>query len=591
MSKHVLLYLFSFYFCLFSLSFSQTMWTKYPGNPVFSGGVAGTWNRHLFGPKVLFNEDSARFEMWYSASYGSPNWRPYQIGYATSQDGVTWTKHPDNPILSPTPSSWDSDIVGFPRIIKNGDRYQMWYSGRTSGNSVDRLGYAEDVGTVTQFTSHVITTSANGASGVSAADLDGDGDMDVLSADYYDDTITWYENDGSQNFTAHTVETAINGAVVSRAVDMDRDGDLDVISVANEGDQIAWHENDGNEIFTTHILVSNYDCAVSVEAKDLDQDGDMDVLTAACIDNRIFWLENDGSQNFTTHTFATGLRNATMIRAVDFDNDGDLDVLCSEWWNGGNLLWYENDGSQNFTANIIATAADGFRTYYAEDIDNDGDIDVVSTTPNTDQIQWHENDGTASFTNHTITTDADFAHYVLAKDLDGDGDVDVIASSRNDDKVTWYENDGDENFTTHIITTNADYALTIFAADVDGDGDIDVLSASANDNKVAWYENMRITTGIETRAASVPAKFTLQQNYPNPFNPTTTIEFSLPQSGFVTLKVYNILGEKVAALLDDYKSAGNYVVNFDGSTLASGIYYYTLKMDEFQQTRKMLLLR
>ncbi|MCB0266478.1 MAG: T9SS type A sorting domain-containing protein, partial [Calditrichaeota bacterium] len=176
-----------------------------------------------------------------------------------------------------------------------------------------------------------------------------------------------------------------------------------------------------------------------------------------------------------------------------------------------------------------------------------------------------------------------------AIDLDGDGDIDVIASSRDDDKVAWYENDGDENFTTHIITTNADYALAIFVADVDGDGDTDVLSASANDNKVAWYENDLIT-GIDI-GENLIQDFRLDQNYPNPFNPATTIEFSLPQSGFVTLKVYNMLGEAVAGLIEAYQPAGRYTVNFDAGNLTSGIYYYTLAVNGVKQTRKMLLLR
>ncbi|NIT59084.1 MAG: T9SS type A sorting domain-containing protein, partial [Aliifodinibius sp.] len=84
--------------------------------------------------------------------------------------------------------------------------------------------------------------------------------------------------------------------------------------------------------------------------------------------------------------------------------------------------------------------------------------------------------------------------------------------------------------------------------------------------------------------------YLLQQNYPNPFNPTTTIEFTLPQSGFVTLKVYNILGQEVATLLQAHKPAGSYAVNFDASELTSSIYYYTLTADGFKQSRKMVLL-
>ena len=88
-----------------------------------------------------------------------------------------------------------------------------------------------------------------------------------------------------------------------------------------------------------------------------------------------------------------------------------------------------------------------------------------------------------------------------------------------------------------------------------------------------------------------PEDFYLKQNYPNPFNPATTIEFVLQRGGFVTLKVYNVLGEEVATLLETQKPAGQHVVNFDASQLSSGIYYYTLTADDFKQTRKMVLLR
>jgi hypothetical protein len=100
-----------------------------------------------------------------------------------------------------------------------------------------------------------------------------------------------------------------------------------------------------------------------------------------------------------------------------------------------------------------------------------------------------------------------------------------------------------------------------------------------------------MVTAISGNSAAVPSAYTLEQNYPNPFNPMTTIAFSLPQSGFVTLKVHNLIGEEVATLLEAHKPAGRHIVNFDASALTSGIYYYTLTAEDFKQSRKMLLLR
>lgn len=86
-------------------------------------------------------------------------------------------------------------------------------------------------------------------------------------------------------------------------------------------------------------------------------------------------------------------------------------------------------------------------------------------------------------------------------------------------------------------------------------------------------------------------KFELYQNYPNPFNPATTIKFSIPQTSRVTLRVFDILGEEVATLVNEEKPAGIYEVEFNGSDLASGIYFYLLKTEEFIQTKKAILLK
>jgi len=90
---------------------------------------------------------------------------------------------------------------------------------------------------------------------------------------------------------------------------------------------------------------------------------------------------------------------------------------------------------------------------------------------------------------------------------------------------------------------------------------------------------------------SPPTKFELSQNYPNPFNPTTTIRFSLPQSGNVKLTVYNLLGEQVAELVNGIKEAGVHSVTFDATELNSGIYIYKLEADGVVQSRKMTLIK
>lgn len=119
-----------------------------------------------------------------------------------------------------------------------------------------------------------------------------------------------------------------------------------------------------------------------------------------------------------------------------------------------------------------------------------------------------------------------------------------------------------------------------------------------SDGGLYAYAYTKNPTSIDVRASKLPTQFELMQNFPNPFNPTTTIEFSLPQSSFVTLKVYNLLGKEVATVLKAHKPVGQHTVSFDASGLASGLYYYTLTAGPatgsgkaFKQSRKMLLLR
>ncbi|MFA4923997.1 MAG: T9SS type A sorting domain-containing protein [Ignavibacteriaceae bacterium] len=98
-------------------------------------------------------------------------------------------------------------------------------------------------------------------------------------------------------------------------------------------------------------------------------------------------------------------------------------------------------------------------------------------------------------------------------------------------------------------------------------------------------------TSVEEGRKLLPARFSLSQNYPNPFNPNTTINYQLPATSFVTLKVYDVLGKEVAILVNEEKQAGSYKIDFNRSHLASGIYFYTLRANNFVRNRKMILLK
>ncbi|MBW2310537.1 MAG: VCBS repeat-containing protein [Deltaproteobacteria bacterium] len=361
--------------------------------------------------------------------------------------------------------------------------------------------YNNTAGDGSAWTASTITTSALIARSVYAADIDCDGDLDVLSASSDDDTIAWYQNSGTGSFSAEKViSSSALGAWSVHASDIDGDGDLDVLSASETDDKIAWYENlagDGSA-WSTHSITTTADYATCVYAADIDGDGDMDVLSASAEDKKIAWYKNttgNGSA-WTANSITTSADGAWSVYAADIDGDGDMDVLSASR-NDDKVAWYENtagDGSA-WTARNITTSADGATSVYAADIDGDGDMDVISASHIDDTIAWYENKGGSpiSWTAHTLSTTADWAISVHAADVDGDGDLDVMSASAVDHTITWYE-----NITIHrsalfpaesSITTTADGASSVYAADVDGDGDLDVLSASANDDTIAWHKN------------------------------------------------------------------------------------------------------
>lgn len=109
--------------------------------------------------------------------------------------------------------------------------------------------------------------------------------------------------------------------------------------------------------------------------------------------------------------------------------------------------------------------------------------------------------------------------------------------------------------------------------------------------ETGFYRTIESTTDVTEYEQIIPTEFTLFQNFPNPFNPSTTIKYNLPQSGNVTLKIYDLLGSEVTTLIDEEKLAGSYESNFDGSELSSGTYFYSLQSGDFIDTKKMILIK
>ena len=148
-----------------------------------------------------------------------------------------------------------------------------------------------------------------------------------------------------------------------------------------------------------------------------------------------------------------------------------------------------------------------------------------------------------------------------------------------------YTVDSWNNFSTALSfaenAINKNYSYTNSAVDTLKNG-VDSLSAA-----IEGLE--KIQTAVNDN--NTPINFSLSQNYPNPFNPTTMISYSIPHSGYITLKVYNLLGEEIATLFEGFRKSGDYVANFNASGLASGIYLYRFSAENFTATKKFVLLK
>ncbi len=437
------------------------------------------------------------------------------------------------------------------------------------------------------FQTHLISQSANGANSVYASDIDGDGDMDVLSASREDSKVAWYENmSGLGDFgDEQVISTTVTEAYQVSANDLDGDGDMDVISLSWEDDKITWYENlDGQGDFGNEQIIStNADGSIPFYVSDLDSDGDMDILTiSADSEYNIVWYENmDGQGTFGDgQIIPVDALVAFFVSAGDLDGDGDMDIIASLYdWD--KIVWYENiDGAGNFgEEQIISTTPNGAFSLYAQDIDGDDDLDLLSHSGLISEIAWYENtDGLGSFGEKQAIT-AEGVVSLHASDIDNDNDLDLLCaisintSSGSDHRITWFNNtDGDGTFEEEQnITTDMNFLRSVYAADIDGDNDMDVLSASYGDDKIAWYENLLITSTSQLTLSDFHI-------YPIPTEGFIMVE---SETDIVGIQIYNSLGQ---LLLSNSNQS-----QIDLSALAPGLYLGLVKDSRgYSGTRKIM---
>jgi hypothetical protein len=340
-----------------------------------------------------------------------------------------------------------------------------------------------------------ISYEANVARSVCAADLDGDGDNDVISSSISDHKIAWYKNLGNGFFgTQQVVSITCYEPYKVCTADLDEDGDIDILAASYLNDNIVWFENSGTGTFgSQQIIGTGLNGAWDVYACDYDNDGDFDVFSVSIFDNKFALFENSGGANFApVSIISTALNNPRSIYSIDVDGDGDEDLLTASN-NDNKIAWYSNLGGGNLGAQqIITTSLSGAWSVSAADLDNDGDNDVMACGFLADNIVWFENSGTGTFAPaQTITAQVNAPKSFASGDLNNDGHIDIISAGTGDHRVAWYQNSGSGSFGTQKrLTTLTEGVTQIFMADLDGDNLSDIISASQWDNRLSWFKNL-----------------------------------------------------------------------------------------------------
>jgi len=451
------------------------------------------------------------------------------------------------------------------------------------------------------FEQHPIDMNFNGIMTIQIIDLDNDSDLDIIGGSEITPTtaskgLAWWRNNGNNNWERFIIDASFIHIMSVDVADINNDGFPDIVATSWQLNQVAWWENSGDptQSWTRYIINSNFTNAHDVKCTDIDSDGDTDIVAASYGLGRIDIFYNDGNptSNWQSSTLPGSFNGALGVFVIDLDKDDDPDILGTAA-DAGLISWWENSGSNpiNWAYHNIASNFTGSSSLYVVDMNYDGLYDIVSHSWSSNQVAYWlcNNLSSNSWIKHVVSTQLLLAAGVCAADLDQDNNVDIVGVGKDPGELVIYEND---NFTfSELPLTNDFYGgEDVKIIDLDKDDDLDIVAA-ASSGKLVWWENQTPVGIFDENSNRVPQKFSLGQNYPNPFNPTTKITYSIPKISFVSLKVYGVLGNEIATLVNEEKQAGEHEINFNAVDLPSGVYIYSLTVGEMIKSQKMLIIK
>jgi len=299
--------------------------------------------------------------------------------------------------------------------------------------------------------------------------------------------------------------------------------------------------------------------------------------------------KNGGVSNYVTHEVFSTLN--TIIYTDDMDGANDTTALKTR----GYKVWYRGSGPQGLTATW----------YQGVDVAGTGPFDAFNG-PTTGYVAANFNvvTGTNNIDSWLVLPritgglNAGDSLYFYSRSPDASTFPDSIRVmySVNDSipEGTWV------NCGRFKVSTSGWLRLGFVAPTASVNGRFCIRYCVVNGGPTGQNSDyigidainiVRNLIGVNNNNTQTPKEFGLKQNYPNPFNPTTYIDYDVPNKDFVNISVFNILGQKVADLVNDYKTAGSYRINFDASSLSSGVYVYKMTAGNYTSIKKMLLVK
>jgi len=338
----------------------------------------------------------------------------------------------------------------------------------------------------------LINNPASGVNSIAAGDIDGDGLIDLVSAENFSGDVTIYRNLAEGALGVREVLLALaEGLSGVQAGDMDGDGDSDLIVTNEDEGSVTLHLNQGGgSSFAAVVVDENISQPYEPFLSDLDNDGDLDILQASGGSAEVLFYPNNGDGSFgASIVLCANCSLSKAISAKDLNGDDLPEVLVSSSQNE-EILLYSNLGDLNFgVAMVLLSSISEAKDIEYVDYDNDGDLDVFVAATGESKINFAENLGNLEFSAAQIpiffTADEPHDLAVLDIDLDGDMDLALTEAIRNRVSIILIE---DGTFTMQPIDTPYRNPTILLAEDFTNDGKLDLVAGFVNN--LVLYTNL-----------------------------------------------------------------------------------------------------